>query len=236
MTMELTLYETLRAMRTYVTKARNGHLVLGWRLRLWLKIKELFADASFRRNALVYLTLKDVLRYWKADMITLDCPAEWRNDYLAQPQRIVSLWRSMLLHDGTSSEVLERCRKMQGLFDYVSPFFASPFVGLVATAFSSAIWRIDDLDDQIYENAGWYSLVMDDHMIETVDDLTSSHEPEGFDSYYFASQVAAYQSSNGETEEIEARRHFWVAWIDMCVPCVLGPKEHIKSAVYEAMV
>lgn len=222
----------LQQMRSSVTTSKRGHLLLGWRLKLWRQMKEVFADSSFRRNVLLYKTVSDALRLWGPNALILECPADWSTEYLPLPPRIASLLRSMLADQApVAEEILKSCRTMMGFHDHLVDFFTEPNVSCVALEFEAVWWRVGGFDDDMYTERGWYARIEHDSQIETIDDLNSVGELDWAESHFWASELAAYEQTGRKKEDPEARRRFWLRWIDEWLPCVLGTTEEVKKCV-----
>ncbi len=227
--------DILERMERVVRVSPFGHLPLGWRLRLWKSMHNQLDNASLRRDALTYFVVRDACSVWGEDAISHHCPAHFRDECIRIPDKGVQLLAQCVADAGRNADnrdqIASNSRRLQQLFDHISPYFRNSVVGYAALAVIASAWSVMGLDDKMYEDAGWYAHVWDDTIIEGISERTMLSERDNCDCHFWSSEVAAYGSSEGATEDAEARREFWLQWIMQKVPQVLESIDSIQASV-----
>lgn len=218
-----------RKMRDSVLASDHGHLLFGWRLKLWQEMQTIFDDSTFRRNLLTYIVAFDTLGHWGSDPLIPEFEEEWRNEYVELPPRIVRMLGTSLMSSTPHiEEIVERCHWLNGCYDYVVDSFISRLAEGTALAIGAVGWRISGLDDNIYTDYGWYDQLGTETTLETIDDLTAVGDRDCCDTHFWAANLAARVPSGGRGDDKEARRYFWLRWIDEWLPRVLGTNDELK--------
>ena len=218
--------ELIRDMDEAVAKDKQGELELGWRIRLWLAMKDKFGEkeSDFRRNTLAVLVARDTYPVWEQGQLVEAKPSDQMEVYYAYPAQALEEYKRYLLGKSSKDKVTAIAMEMNECYGYWS---AKPdtamqfaFVAIVVTA-----QRLESFDDELYEEEGWFQAVRDGQHLEIYDALLG--EREYCEVHIFAADLAAELAK----KKVDGRREFWRTWLADSVPSVLAPMAKVKALI-----
>ena len=144
--------ELLAEMEGAVAEHKQGQLELGWRIRLWLAMKDKFGgkESAFRRNTLAVLVARDTYPVWEEGQLVEAIPSHDREAYYAYPAQALEEYRRYLLGKSSKRKVTAIAREMRESLDY---WQAKPHMAMQAAYISImvAAQRLEGFDDELYQ-------------------------------------------------------------------------------------
>lgn len=227
-------------MRRAVIEHPLGHLTWGLRLRYWSLFAAAYPDACYRYDVQSYLLLKSLRPYWKADALASSTPY-FRALMQGDPYTVVEWFRRALLGDVSAAGTLRDWRhelRERSHWDCEVDDLASQAILMVLVStsvrveFPNHVPSCFDCHRQFFEDpVPPYSTidVTDDEQLFRQDDLNCDGDPFLYDPEYSGAYAV---SVRGEGEEdVDARRAFWLAWLDDLLPRVQGTAAELRRSL-----
>lgn len=216
----------LSEMEEAVAKHKRGELELGWRIRLWIAMKDKFGkkDSAFRRNTLALLVARHAFPVWEKGQLVEAVPSEQMEAYYEYPAQALDEYKRYLLGKSSQNKVTAVAMEMRDALDY---WQASPHMSMQAAYISImvAAQRLNAFDDELYDEQGWFESVRDGQHLKITDDLLG--EREYCEVHVFAADLAAELAK----KKVDGRREFWQTWLTESVPAVLASLTKVKTLI-----
>jgi len=243
------LDKLIAKMRVHVRKDRHGDLPMWWRLRLWRAMKERFGRwSSARRSCLGLRVCQDLLPEWEctdnvpakyswAAAATMSTQPKWECTayvparYLVMPRRMCELAGRFLRGEIAVMDFRAGRRgflKLQDSWYYhADREELNEAIIFIYEAVEFVLHRAVDEDDESYDLQNLYEEC--DAKNEAV--RPTEHylaQPHFWDAHFVSSCVAANGAHWERGCDNEARRQFWLRWLDETLPCFLGSMKQAR--------